>query len=378
MFWGPRIRQVRELRAWTQTELARRVGISQPAVAQLESGQLRASPDLISAITLQTGFTAQFFSREPQGVPLGSLLFRGRTHITAAERRAAHRLGEITFELAMTLREQLIRPEVRLPRLTDLEFPDPRRAAALTRSAVGLDPTAPVGDLVRVLERAGVLVLSLPVAGGRHDAYSFWGGPALEVPVIVLFRGVPADRLRFSVAHELGHLVLHRAPTPNVEREAHAFASHFLLPDEALVSEFPRPLTLTDVALLKPRWGVSMQAVVMAAERAGVIDERQKRQLFQQISRRGWRKAEPSGSIPLERPRGLVRMTELLYGALPDGRRVAADAGLPLRLVTAFLDQDAILMSLGEPEPEAAERAQPATIVELRPRAAERESRRQA
>jgi len=368
MFWGPRIRQVRELRAWTQTDLARRVGISQPAVAQIEGGQLKASTDLISAITLQTGFTAQFFSREPQGVPLGSLLFRGRTRITAGERRAAHRLGEIAFELAMALREQLIRPEVRLPRLVDLEFPDPRRAAALTRSSLGLDPEIPVGDLVRALERAGVLVLSVPVAGGRHDAYSFWGGRELEVPVIVLFRGVPADRLRFSVAHELGHLILHRSPTPNVEREAHAFASHFLLPDEALMGEFPRPFTLTDVARLKPRWGVSMQAVVIAAERAGVIDERQKRQLFQQISRRGWRKTEPSTAIALERPRGLVRMTELLYGTPPDERRVAGDAGLPVRLVRALLDQDAILMSLGEPEPDAEDRPQPATIVELRPR----------
>jgi hypothetical protein len=134
------------------------------------------------------------------------------------------------------------------------------------------------------------------------------------------------------------------------------------------MGEFPRPLTLTDVARLKPRWGVSMQAVVMAAERAGVIDERQKRQLFQQISRRGWRKAEPATAIALERPRGLVRMTELLYGTPPDVRRVASDAGLPVRLVRALLDQDAILMSLGEPEPDAEDRAQPATIFELRPR----------
>jgi Zn-dependent peptidase ImmA (M78 family) len=336
----------------------------------MESGQLRASADVVSALTLLTGFTAQFFSREPCEVPLGSLLFRGRTRISAAERRAAHRLGEVTFELATALREQLIRPDVRLPRLVDLEFPDPARAAAITRSSLGLDPETPVSDLVRTLERAGVLVLSLPVAGGRHDAYSFWGGPALDIPVIVLFRGVPPDRLRFSVAHELGHLVLHRAPTPNVEREAHAFASHFLLPDDAVLREFPRPLTLTDVARLKPRWGVAMQAVVMAAARAGVIDDRQKRQLFQQISRRGWRKAEPGAAVALERPRGLPRMAELLYGSPPDARRVASDAGLPLRLVAALLDQDVVLMSLGDPEPEAEDRAQPATVVELHPRLA--------
>lgn len=221
---------------------------------------LRPSSHLISALTLQTGFTSVFFSREPAEVPLGSLLFRGRTRISAAERRAAHRIGEVAFEVAMSLRAQLIRPEIRLPRLVDLAIPDPARAAALTRSSLGLDPEAPVADLIRTLERAGVLLLSMPVAGGRHDASSFWGGNALDVPVIVIFRGIPADRLRFSVAHELGHLVLHRAPTANVEREAHAFASHFLIPDDAATREFPQPLTLTDCVGLKLRWGVAMQS----------------------------------------------------------------------------------------------------------------------
>lgn len=271
----------------------------------------------------------------------------------------------------MGLRAQLIRPEVRLPRLVDLAFPDPARAAAVTRSSLGLDPEVPVVDLIRTLERAGVLVLSMPVAGGRHDAYSFWGGDALDVPVIVVFRGVPPDRLRFSVAHELGHLVLHRAPTANVEREAHAFASHFLVPEDAARREFPQPLTLTDCVGLKLRWGVAMQAVVMAACRSGVIDERQKRQLFQQISRRGWRKAEPaSGVVASESPRGLPRMAELLYGTPLDTRRLASDLGLPVRLVTALLDPAVILMSLGEAEPDAADRSEPAQVVNLHPRLA--------
>jgi Zn-dependent peptidase ImmA (M78 family) len=251
--------------------------------------------------------------------------------------------------------------------MPDLALPDPARAAAITRSALGLDPEAPVAELVWTLERGGVLVLSLPVAGGRHDAYSFWGGPMLDVPVIVLFRDVPGDRLRFSVAHELGHLVLHRAPTPNAEREAFDFASNFLVPSEAIEREFPLPLTLTDVARLKPRWGVAMQAVVMAAGRAGAINERQKRQLFQQIARRGWRKREPlSEAVPLEWPTGLTRMVELLYGEPINPRQVASDSGIPGRLVSALLDRDVVLMTLGDPTPVSEERSELATVLPLK------------
>jgi Zn-dependent peptidase ImmA (M78 family) len=326
------------------------------------------SPHVASALTVETGFTARFFGREPLEVPLGSLLFRGRTRITAAERRAAHRLGEIAFEVAVNLRQQLVRPEVRIPRMADVRLLDPARAASVTRSALGLDPTKPVVDLIRVLERAGVLVLSLPAEGGRHDAFSFWAGPDLDVPVIGVFRGVPPDRLRFSVAHELGHLVLHRAPTPNVEREAHAFASHFLLPDEA-IHEFPRPLTLTDLARLKPRWRVAMQALVLAARRADAINEREKRLLLQQISRRGWRKAEPgSDAIPLERCRGLVVMAELLYGSPPSLTRIAGDFGLPQRLVHALLDEDVLLVALGETSLKPEPTQPPAEVIPLRRR----------
>jgi hypothetical protein len=87
------------------------------------------------------------------------------------------------------------------------------------------------------------------------------------------------------------------------------------------------------------------------------------------ISRRGWRKAEPgSEAIPLERPRGLQRMAELLYGDPVDAKRLAADAALPPRLVAALLDLDAVLTQVGEPE--QATEHQGGVVLPLRPRAA--------
>src|SRR5262249_59517884 len=100
-------------------------------------------------------------------------------------------------------------------------------AAAVTRQALGLAPDQPIGPLIRTLERHGVWGLAIPVPLPRRDACSAWAGGDGATPVLVVAATRAGDRRRFSVAHELRHLVLHRAPdgTPHaLERQADAVA----------------------------------------------------------------------------------------------------------------------------------------------------------
>lgn len=60
------------------------------------------------------------------------------------------------------------------------------------------------------------------------------------LPCIFLNRSQPADRLRFSLAHELGHLIMHRVPTLQMEEEANAFAAAFLAPAKDIRPYFSR------------------------------------------------------------------------------------------------------------------------------------------
>src|SRR2546428_12825632 len=102
----------------------------------------------------------------------------------------------------------------------------------------------------------------------QRDAFSTWAGGDGSTPVIVVTATTEGDRRRFSVAHELGHLVLHQVPqgSPHgLERQADMFAEEFLLPAAAMREALVPPVTLTTLADLKGHWGVSLQALIRRA-----------------------------------------------------------------------------------------------------------------
>lgn len=343
-----RFKQAREYSGLTQTELARRVGVSQPAIAQIEAGKTNPSAQVLEAVAFQTGFPVSFFRRaEFVNFPLGSLVFRARKAMTEKERDQVHRHGEVVYEAVTRMASKVEMVPLRLPRFSRGEFESPTHAATLTRVALGLSPDAPIPNLINAAERAGVFVLAIPLRSDHAQAYSLW---ADDRPVIVVFADVPGDRLRMSVAHELGHLVMHQqlvGDDKEREQEAFSFAGELLMPEQAARSAMISPLTLSALAPLKPRWGMAISALIVRATRLDIITPRQQKYLFQQLSQRGWRTHEPSNlDIPIEKPRAVRKMAELLYGNPPDYRRLAGDLNLPLSLVRNMLDDAATLAEM--------------------------------
>ncbi|HEX5283116.1 MAG TPA: XRE family transcriptional regulator [Bryocella sp.] len=334
---GVRIRQVRELLGKTQTEFADLAGVSQPAIAQLEAGSTAASEQTLQNLSLNTGFPVEFFKAEPRlELPLGSLLYRAHVGASTKERARAYRLAQLLYEFIESVSEEIERPPVRLPRLST----DPTLGAHLTRSAMGHAPDVPIPNLINSIERAGVIVLSLPVATEKIDAFSVWAGPTSEQPLIGVVTNKPPDRLRFSVAHELGHLVLHhplRVSPEEAERQAHQFAAELLLPETVMRSEITTPITLSSLAPLKPKWRVSIQALIRRSFDLQMISERQYRYLFEQLSARGMRRDE-GVPIATELPRGLRKIVEVLYGSDVSPDRLAKLMGLPISITRNILD----------------------------------------
>ena len=344
MVSGQRVKQARELKGWTQFELARKIGIHQSAIAQIEGGRTTPSETVLEGIVLQTGFCPSFFRSPPTiEFPLGTLLFRARASMTAKERAEAHQYGFSVFELFSALNRHFLPTPLALPRIDDT----PVAAAQITRTLMGLSPDTPIENLVRTIEKSGGLIFALPRDLKKRDAYSVWARTDNLHPIIVICGYVSGDRLRFSVAHELGHLVLHSAlkgNIPGIEVEADAYAAELLLPEVAMRREIIKPVTLTTLADLKPRWKVSIQALVRRAYTLNIISQRQYKYLMQQISQHGWRLKEPI-EIPFEKPRALSQMAEMMYGKPINYKKLASDINFSVRLCKELLSPYAGVMN---------------------------------
>ncbi len=335
-----RLKMAREMRGWTQVELARRAKVTQGSIAQLEGGRIQPTSDLLETLAIQLGFLPSFFEQEqPIDFPLGSLLYRRRASMTAAQEKQTHRYGQLLFEITKRWAMRVKLPPVIIPRDID----DPVEAARATRSALGLSPNSPISNVVRAMERGGVLIVVLPLDIEQGDGFSSWAGANLDTPTIALWRVASGDRVRMTVAHELGHLVLpsHRAALAQsaiLEDEAYRFAAEFLTPESAMREELVAPVTLAGLAELKPRWGVSIQALIRRAYSLTIISRRQYTYLMEQVSVRGWRTREPANlDIAIEKPRAFRKIAEVLYGDPLNYQRLGAELGLPTSRVKEIM-----------------------------------------
>ena len=338
MINGERVRQARELRDLTQTELAKLVGLDQSAIANIEAGRFQPSESNIEAIALSTGFPPSFFSQEPgPDFPLGSLQFRAHASVTTRERVSAYRYAQVVYELVHRLMLRVKPIPVNVQKLSA----DRVSAAQMTRSALGLSPDRPIGNLIHVLEKAGVLVLALPMKLDRIDAFSAWVTGDTMRPVLVISGGKSGDRLRLSAAHDFGHLVLPpKGDQKRAEQEAFQFATEFLTPAEAMYHEMVPPVTLTSLAKLKAKWGLSIQALITRARDLNIITTRQYHYLFERLSAQGWRMQEPV-FVSAEKPRAVRKMAELLYGIPVDYKRLAVDSHLAQQFAKEFIEAHA-------------------------------------
>jgi Zn-dependent peptidase ImmA (M78 family)/DNA-binding XRE family transcriptional regulator len=340
MINGDRIKQARELRGLTQAELAERIDINRGALTHYEVGRYEPPDDVLDAIAQVTGFPLAFFQQEMTlEFPLGSLLFRARASFTSKDKLKAHRYGQTLYEMIDVMAKRFKEIPLRLPRQRII----PAEAAIITRSEMNLSSYKPIENLVNASEKSGVRVLRIPEPLQGIDAFSAWAGFEERRPVVIIAGEAPGDRLRFSIAHELGHLVMHqsiRGTMDTIEREADQFAAELLMPAEQMQQELLPPVTINTLLELKERWGVSIQALIRRAYDLDIISERQYRYLCFQIGKQGMRTEEPI-EIPIEKPRALRQMAEKLYGDPIDYLKMASDLKLPAMFVKQIVEAHA-------------------------------------
>lgn len=276
----------------TQEDLATATGVTQAAMSRYENDLRDPDSDTIDRIADALGVTVRFVERASR--PNAALAVDAHMRRRATAKPTIWRQLEAQLNM-LRMHSDFLREEVALA--ANLAMPgfdpfttDPAEAARMTRTQWQM-PSGPARSLVRWTEAAGSVVLMTDLGNQRIDGLSQW---TADHPVIVVNSALPTDRIRWTLAHEIGHLVLHREDaTDDMEREANAFAAEFLMPELLIRSELAN-LTLGKALDLKREWGVSVAALVQRAHQVGVLSDARRTSLFKQLSARGWRIREPA------------------------------------------------------------------------------------
>ncbi|WP_349879671.1 XRE family transcriptional regulator [Micromonospora sp. HUAS YX12] len=327
---GERLKTLRDILGLTQSQLAEVSGVSQPWISEVETASRDATDDKLKQIADATGTPVSFFQARPSSVPLDSLRFRKSSAARKTTTRRVHAIYGESYRVTEDLVDAEGYPTPSLPfasgeaPLTNAEI---EQLASETREALQLAPDKPIPHLTRALERAGIAVapMVLPDVGGEeqaavgHFGVSHWGGLGATA-LIGYFPGHQGDRDRFTLGHELGHLVLHtfrpRTTHNQAEEEANLFATALLMPLDRAQASMSDALSLSDYARLKATWGVSIQALIMRGHTVGAIGDTRKNSLFVQLSAKGWRKREPV-SVGHESPKLLWTLLSRRFGPRP-------------------------------------------------------------
>ena len=330
MSLGGALVTLRRARGMTQATLADSAAVTQAALSRYENDLRDPSRHTLGSLATALGVTPEFLQtagRIQGAFMVDAHMRRRRTAKPTVWRRLEARLNVYRMHLGLLMREVEIEPVLALPVFDPLEYA-PEDAARLVRMQWRM-PSGPIRDLTGWLEAAGCVVVAEDfgsmTGGGRVDGLSQW---AADSPVMLVNDRAPTDRLRLTLAHELGHVCLHSDQLGgDAEDEANAFAAEFLMPGDLIRSEL-RNLSLGKLHGLKRYWGVSMQALIERAHRLGTLSAHQRTSLYKALSSRGWRTKEPlSEELPPERPRLVERLGQALVDRGLSPEEVAALAG---------------------------------------------------
>ena len=293
-----RLELARQARGLTQAELAASLDISQGRLSKMEKGLCVVDAGLYDKLSTSLGYPPSFFQAPEHlyGMPLR--YHRKKQSVPKRELDRVHAQVAIACTHVQRLWENVdIEQEHKLPRLDVDDHDDAVEEIARMVRGAWMLPRGPVDSVVARIEAAGIVVVEIDFGVSGLDAIGM-RFPDPIPPVIFVSHSTPGDRMRFSLAHELGHLVMHTVPPENaaevMEKQADRFAAEFLMPSEDVLPDLRhRRLDVARLGALKEYWRVAMTALLGKAKTLGVVTERQARYLYVQMSSLGYRTREP-------------------------------------------------------------------------------------
>lgn len=303
-----RLHRARKAAGLSLRDLGERVGVSHAAIKKYEDGIAMPSSDILIGLSRALKVRTEYFFR-PEPIALEGIEYRKRSSLPKK------RLDAITHEVIDQI-ERRIELENLFPQspvkafatveglaASIMEMNEIEDVAERVRDAweLGFDP---IPDLIDVLETNGIRVFMIDA-----DGDSKFDGLAARVsgmPIVVVGRHWPGDRQRFTLAHELGHLMLEGRlqDVLNEEMTCNRFAGAFLFPRTSVLQEMGEhrnAIELKELGLLKEEFGLSMAGILYRARDIGIISPAYRDEQAKLFRIKGWHLKEPGRDYPTEK-----------------------------------------------------------------------------
>ena len=317
-FYGERLRSARMYRGLTLTELAKRSEISKQSLSLYENDNSTPDYRKVRIFASELNFPYDyFFQKDSYIAKTETTYFRSLASSTKKNRTAQSIKLEYVAKMYEILLEFIAFPEMNLPSIDFVGYDDifecesAEALQELEEIATQVREyweigSGPIKDLQYLLEKNGIIVTGFNTNEDKIDAFSqrtIVAGNNIYFIAIAL-GNKPECRIRFDMAHELGHILLHpwsedlEAITKDEfkarERQANMFASTLLLPKYSFGKDIASyPTDLKYYQFLKNKWKVSIQAMIYRTHQLGIISDNQYQYLMRQVSKKGWRLKEP-------------------------------------------------------------------------------------
>ncbi|MBQ11120.1 MAG: hypothetical protein CMJ45_06185 [Planctomyces sp.] len=290
----------RQSRKLTQSQLAKTIEVAQATISKYEAGILPVSNKDLAALSNVLDYPTHFFTRSirVEGPGMSELFHRKRQAISTNTLHQVYALAEIRRIEIMRLLRSSNQQEWKFPLFPIEDFDDDPEKVARTVRATWQIPPGPIFNVTKAIERAHGVVFGLDFGTRQIDGFSHRSHNM--PPLFYLNQDMPPDRWRWTLAHELGHIVMHGEPPTSpkiVEDQANRFAGEFLAPSHELKPQL-LGLDYQKLAGLKLYWKISMAALVMRAYHVGAVTERQRRTMFMRLGKAGYRLREPEVTDP--------------------------------------------------------------------------------
>jgi len=318
-----RITEAREACALSMGDLAERIGVTRQSVSKYERGIMSPSLDVLQSISVLLHFPVDFFYKEELGISTGTspLFFRSKSNISKKVKMACKHQVKWVCEIRKQL-ERYVKFVDQNTLVVDVDYEnlqdsDIEEIALSVRHEWELGD-APIDDLIGILENQGIIVAQFSgndfCSFNGIDAYSSWYG---GIPYIIYnSMQKSAVRTRFSILHELGHLIFHSSVSEEdavkkevvdfADMQADRFAAAFLLPS----TSFPKDVRGTSLAyleIIKKKWGAAMSTIIRRCETLDLLTDNQIGYLKRQMTTNKYWHKEPLDDVLQIEPPEMLR-----------------------------------------------------------------------